>query len=149
MVLKCINCSVLRDTRQKLLGGSSLMALVLTVVKFGSRYRCHCAILFWLFEIFQNKKVKRFYSPLNWMSLKTRKGVDLGVKLPWFTSWLFQLINLVVLLLVPEFLAPVDQEWPLGSSYLTGEESVGALHTDPGASEVCRRNKLSDSSLLF
>ena len=42
-----------------------------------------------MFEIFQNKKVKRFYSPLNWMSLKTRKGVDLGVKLPWFTSRLF------------------------------------------------------------
>ena len=68
-----------------------------------------------MFEIFQNKKVKRFYSPLNWMSLKTRKGVDLGVKLPWFTSRLFQLINLVILLLVPEFLAPVDQVWPLGA----------------------------------
>ena len=38
MVLKCINCIVLRDTRPKHLGGSSLMALILTVVKFGSRY---------------------------------------------------------------------------------------------------------------
>lgn len=75
------------------------------------------------------------------MNLKTRKGVDLGVKLLWFISWLFQFIDLVVLLLVSEFLAPADQEWPLlGSSYLTGEESVGALHTDPGTSEVLRKN---------
>lgn len=67
------------------------------------------------------------------MNLKTRKGVDLGVKLPWFTSWLFQFIDVVALLLVPEFPAPADQELPLGSSYLTGEEALGALHTDPGA----------------
>ena len=51
-----------------------------------------------MFENFQNKKFKKKNKKNPKLDeLKNRKGVDFGVKLPWFRSWLFQVIHFVIL----------------------------------------------------
>lgn len=84
------------------------------------------------------------------MNLKTRKGVDLGVKLPWFISWLFQFIDLVVL--------PLSlSSWPrrTRSGREAGQQlphwgGVGwELCTQILAPRKCSGETVSDSGLLF